>query len=88
MNIKKNLGTTCPFSLVIFDLWETGLTLYMLDMLNLVAYLRVHECFIKYLALKLSRNRKDLNQVTAAPFSVSFSQLPAPKKTPPKTGQL
>ena len=30
--------------------------------------------------LKLSRNKKDLNDVTAAPFSVSFSQLPAAKK--------
>ena len=32
--------------------------------------------------LKSSRNKKDLNDVTAAPFSVSFSQLPAAKKTP------
>ena len=38
--------------------------------------------------LKSSRNKKDLNDVTAAPFSVSFSQLPAAKKKPPKTGQL
>ena len=30
--------------------------------------------------LKSSRNKKDLNDVTAAPFSVSFSQLPAAKK--------
>ena len=37
--------------------------------------------------LKLSRNKKDLNDVIASPFSVSFSQLPAAKKTP-KTGQL
>ena len=47
--------------------------------------------------VKSSRNKKDLNDtasctnvlndVTAAPFSVSFSQLPAAKKTP-KTGQL
>ena len=32
-------------------------------------------------SLKLSRNKKDLNEVTAAPFLVSFSQLPAAKKT-------
>ena len=38
--------------------------------------------------LKLSRNKKDTNDITAAPFSVSFSQLPAAKKKPPKTGQL
>ena len=31
--------------------------------------------------LKLSRNKKDTNDITAAPFSVSFSQLPAAKKT-------
>ena len=37
--------------------------------------------------LKSSRNKKDLNDVTAALFSVSFSQLPAAKKTL-KTGQL
>ena len=30
--------------------------------------------------LKSSRNKKDLNYVTAARFSVSFSQLPAAKK--------
>ena len=33
------------------------------------------------LALKSSRNKKDLNDVTAALFSVSFSQLPAVKNT-------
>ena len=31
--------------------------------------------------LKLSRNKKDLNDVTAALFLVSFSQLPAAKNT-------
>jgi hypothetical protein len=36
----------------------------------------------------LSRNKKNLNDFTAAPFLLSFSQLPAAKKTPPKTGQL
>jgi hypothetical protein len=30
--------------------------------------------------LKLSRNKKDLNDVTAAPFSVFLSQLPTAKK--------
>ena len=30
--------------------------------------------------LKSSRNKKDLNDITAAPFSVSFSQLQAAKK--------
>ena len=30
--------------------------------------------------LKLLQNKKDLNDVTAAPFLVSFSQLPAAKK--------
>ena len=34
-----------------------------------------------------SRNKVDLNDVTVAPFSVSFSQLPAVHKTL-KTGQL
>ena len=34
-----------------------------------------------------SRNKKGLNDVTAAPFLMSFSQLPAAKK-PPETGQL
>ena len=38
-------------------------------------------------ALKSSRNKKDLNDVTAAPFSVFFLLLAAEKKTP-KTGQL
>ena len=37
--------------------------------------------------LKLSRNKKGLNDVTAAPFLVFFLQLVAEKKTP-KTGQL
>ena len=32
------------------------------------------------MVLKSSRNKKDLNDVTAAPFSVSFSQLAAAKK--------
>ena len=31
--------------------------------------------------LKLSQNKKNLNDITAAPFSVSFSKLPAAKKT-------
>ena len=35
-------------------------------------------CFI--FILKLSRNKKGLHDVTAAPFLVSFSQLPAAKK--------
>ena len=35
-----------------------------------------------YVVLKSSRNKKDLNDVTAARFSVSFSQLPAAKKHP------
>jgi hypothetical protein len=30
--------------------------------------------------LKMARNKSDLNDVTAAPFSVSFYQLPAAKK--------
>ena len=37
--------------------------------------------------LKSSRNKKDLNDVTAAPFSVVFLLLAAEKKTP-KMGQL
>ena len=37
--------------------------------------------------LKSSGNKKGLNDVTAAPFSVVFLQLVAEKKTP-KTGQL
>ena len=39
--------------------------------------------------LKLSRNKKDLNDVTAATFltQLTFSQLPVAKRTP-KTGQL
>ena len=32
------------------------------------------------LLLKSSRNKKDLNDITAAQFLVSFSQLPAAKK--------
>ena len=34
--------------------------------------------------LKSSRNKKDLNDVTAAPFLMSFSQLPAAKKNTKK----
>ena len=37
--------------------------------------------------LKLSRNKKDLNDVTAAPFLVFFLLLVAEKKTP-KMGKL
>ena len=37
--------------------------------------------------LKLSQNKKDLNDITAALFLLSFSQLPAAKNTL-KTGQL
>ena len=36
--------------------------------------------FISTKLLKSSRNKKDFNDVTAAWFSVSFSQLPAAKK--------
>ena len=35
----------------------------------------------RLIKLKSSRNKKDLNDVTAALFSVSFSQLPAAQKT-------
>ena len=34
-----------------------------------------------YVLLKLSQNKKDLNDVKYAPFLVSFSQLPAAKKS-------
>ena len=37
--------------------------------------------------VKLSRNRKDLNEITAARFSVFFLLLATEKKTP-KMGQL
>ena len=37
--------------------------------------------------LKSSGNKKDLNDVTAVPFSVFFLLMAAEKKTP-KTGQL
>ena len=36
--------------------------------------------FTLTILLKSSRNKKDLNDVTAVPFLVSFSQLPAAKK--------
>ena len=36
--------------------------------------------FTLTILLKSSRNKKDLNDVTAVPFLVSFSQLPAVKK--------
>ena len=36
--------------------------------------------WVKGVRLKSSRNKKDLNDVTAALFLVSFSQLPAAKK--------
>ena len=68
MNIK-NLGATCPFSLVIFDHWENWLTLYMLDMLKLVVYnLRFHECFIKYLALILVIRDRNSPSKSILPF--------------------
>ena len=41
----------------------------------------------RLIKLKSSRNKKDLNDVTAALFLVSFSQLPAAKNIP-KIGQL
>ena len=37
--------------------------------------------YLVYLDLKSSRNKKDLNDVPAAPFSVTFSHLPAAKKS-------
>ena len=37
---------------------------------------------------KSSRNKKGLNDLTATPFSLCFSQLPAAKRNTPKTGQL
>jgi hypothetical protein len=36
--------------------------------------------------MKSSRNKKDLNDVTAAPFLMSFSKLPAAKKKHQKRG--
>ena len=41
--------------------------------------LRIQKLWIAL--LKLSRNKKDLNDITAAPFWVSFSQLPAASST-------
>ena len=40
-----------------------------------------------YSTVKSLQNKKDLNDVTAAPFSVFFLLLVAEEKTP-KTGQL
>ena len=48
---------------------------------------RARECAIKCTVLKSSRNKKDLNDVTAVLFSVCFLLLAAEKKTP-KMGQL
>ena len=42
---------------------------------------------VRWTKLKSSPNKNDLNDITAAPFSMSFSQLPAAEKTP-KMGQL
>ena len=42
---------------------------------------RFPNCSNKNLSLKSSQNKKDLNDVTAAQFLVSFSQLPAANKT-------
>ena len=36
--------------------------------------------FAEGISLKLSQNKKSLNEVTVAPFLVSFSQLPVAKK--------
>ena len=46
-----------------------------------------HFSNFSYMFIKTSRNKKKLNDLTAAPFSMPFSQLPAAKITP-KIGQL
>ena len=45
------------------------------------------EYLLLFTVAKWSRNKKDLNEVTAAPFSVSFFQLPA-ARNPPKMREL
>ena len=50
-------------------------------------YSCIHVKYFVLKHLKLSRNKKDLNDVTAAPFLVVFLLLAAEKKAP-KTGQL
>ena len=58
--------------LLLFEI-TSGLITYNVGQLNLFALTR------KKLQLKLSQNKKDLNDVTASPIWVSFSQLPAAK---------
>ena len=53
--------------------------MYVLNTKQKYSYVNNEE-WQKQKYLKSSRNKKDLNYVTAARFSVSFSQLPAAKK--------
>jgi hypothetical protein len=59
--------TFLKFQLKIFNLVEKNTNLLKAENLS-------------FALLKSSRNEKDLNDVTAAPLSVSFSQLAAAKK--------
>jgi hypothetical protein len=42
----------------------------------------------QFQGLKLSQNKKDLTDITAAPFLVLFFLMLAAEKKTPKTGQL
>ena len=74
---NRNLCNETKYTFLLFELTS------IVESVNQVG----HETMYASSGLKSSRNKKNLNDVTAAPFSVSFSQLTAAKKTP-KTGQL
>ena len=69
---RCNKVTKWPFGLQFCKSWNI-----FLKTCKILTYV-----FVSIIFVKSSRNKKDLNYVTAARFSVSFSQLPAAKKHP------
>ena len=61
-------------------LWFMPFSLCVVSFINFSCMFLNLNNFFPIGILKLSRNKKDLNEVSAALFSVSFSQRPAAKK--------
>ena len=80
-----NTYTALSITIVSLSLLTFLFLRYQIFKLRQLEFANVHifldgQCSVTWNCLKSSQNKKDLNDVTAARFPVSFSQLPAAEK--------
>ena len=75
-SFSKKATKICVIFLIGFDVYKVKVK----TMKKITQFFVVFSEKLNFTVLKSLRNKKDLNDVTAAQFLVSFSQLPAAKK--------